>query len=51
MCKCVKKFPINKIIYLDITNVGSVLKPTYIRCNLGRLCIIKTTHKIINYKE
>ena len=30
----VRKFPINKIICLDETSVGSALKPTYSRCNL-----------------
>ena len=31
----VKQFPISKIICLDETSVGSALKPTYSRCNLG----------------
>jgi len=43
----VKQFPINKIICLDETSVGSALKPTYSRCNLGRRCIIKTTSQFV----
>ena len=43
----VKQFPINKIICLDETSVGSALKPTYSRCNLGRRCIIKTTNQFV----
>jgi len=31
----IKQFPINKIICLDETSVGSALKPTYSRCNIG----------------
>ena len=43
----VKQFPISKIICLDETSVGSALKPTYSRCNLGRRCIIKTTSQFV----
>lgn len=43
----VHKFPINKIICLDETSVGSALKPTYSRCNLGKRCIIKTSNQFI----
>jgi hypothetical protein len=43
----VKQFPINKIICLDETSVGSALKPTYSRCNLGRRCVIKTTNQFV----
>ena len=43
----VRKFPIDKIICLDETSIGSALKPTYSRCNLGRRCIIKTTNQFI----
>ena len=43
----VKQFPINKIICLDETSVGSALKPTYSRCDLGRRCIIKTTNQFV----
>ena len=43
----VKQFPINKIICLDETSVGSALKPTYSRCNLGRCCVIKTTNQFV----
>jgi len=43
----VRKFPINKIICLDETSVGSALKPTYSRCNLGKRCIIKTTNQFV----
>jgi transposase len=43
----VRKFPINKIICLDETSVGSALKPTYSRCNLGKRCIIKTSNQFV----
>jgi len=43
----VRKFPINKIICLDETSVGSALKPTYSRCNLGRRCVIKTSNQFV----
>ena len=43
----VKQFPINKIICLDETSVGSALKPTYSRCNLGKRCIIKTSNQFV----
>ena len=43
----VKQFPINKIICLDETSVGSALKPAYSRCNLGRRCVIKTTSQFV----
>ena len=43
----VKQFPISKIICLDETSVGSALKPTYSRCNLGRRSIIKTTNQFV----
>jgi hypothetical protein len=35
------------MICLYKTSVGSVLKPTYSRCNLGRRCIIKTTSQFV----
>lgn len=43
----VKQFPMNKIICLDETSVGSSLKPTYSRCELGKRCIIKTTNQFV----
>ena len=43
----VRKFPINKIICLDETSVGSALKPTYSRCNLGKRCMIKTSNQFV----
>ena len=43
----VKQFPMNKIICLDETNVGSALKPTYSRCELGRRCVIKTSNQFV----
>jgi transposase len=43
----IKQFPINKIICLDETSVGSALKPNYSRCNLGRRCVIKTTNQFV----
>jgi transposase-like protein len=43
----IKQYPINKIICLDETSVGSALKPTYSRCNLGRRCVIKTSNQFV----
>jgi transposase len=43
----VKQFTINKIICLDETSVGSALKPTYSRCELGRRCVIKTSNQFV----
>ena len=43
----VKQFPMNKIICLDETSVGSALKPTYSRCELGRRCVIKTSNQFV----
>ena len=43
----VRKYPIHKIICLDETSVGSALKPTYSRCNLGKRCIIKTSNQFV----
>lgn len=37
----------NKIICLDETSVGSALKPTYSRCELGRRCVIKTSNQFV----
>lgn len=46
----VHKFPLNRIICLDETSVGSALKPTYSRCNLGKRCIIKTSNQFVFHK-
>ena len=46
----VKQFPMNKIICLDETSVGSALKPTYSRCELGRRCVIKTSNQFVFHK-
>ena len=43
----VKQFHMNKIICLDETSVGSTLKPTYSRCELGRRCVIKTSNQFV----
>lgn len=42
-----KQFPIDKIICLDETSVGSALKPTYSRCELGKRCTIKTSNQFV----
>ena len=40
----IKHYPLNKIICLNETSVGSALHPTYSRCYLGRRCrAIKTS--------
>ena len=43
----VKQFPMNKIICLDETSIGSALKPTYSRCELGRRCVIQTSNQFV----
>jgi transposase len=43
----VKQFPMSKIICLDETSVGSALKPTYSRCELGRRCVIQTSNQFV----
>ena len=43
----VRKYPINKIICLDETSIGSHLKPSYSRCYIGKRCIIKTNNNFI----
>lgn len=41
------KFPIEQVISLDETSIGSALKPAYSRCELGKRCIIKTTNPFV----
>ena len=43
----VHKYPLNKIICLDETSIGSHLKPSYSRCYIGKRCIIKTKNEKI----
>jgi transposase len=43
----IKHYPLNKIICLDETSVGSALHPTYSRCYLGRRCRIKTSNQFV----
>lgn len=43
----VRKCPIDKIICLDETSIGSHLKPTYSRCYIGKRCIIKTNNNFV----
>lgn len=43
----VRKYPINKIICLDETSIGSHLKPSYSRCYIGKRCIIKTNNNFV----
>ena len=43
----VHKYPIDKIIYLDETSVGSHLKPLYSRCYIGKRCVIKTDNNFV----
>ena len=45
--KEVSKYPIDKIICLDETSVGSHLKPTYSRCFIGKRCVIKTDNNFV----
>ena len=43
----VRKYPIDKIICLDETSIGSHLKPSYSRCYIGKRCIIKTNNNFV----
>jgi len=43
----VRKYPIDKIICLDETSIGSHLKPSYSRCSLGKRCVIKTNNSFV----
>jgi len=43
----VHKYPLNKIICLDETSVGSHLKPSYSRCFIGKRCVIKTNNNYV----
>ena len=43
----VHKYPLNKIICLDETSIGSHLKPSYSRCFIGKRCVIKTNYNFV----
>ena len=43
----VHKYPLNKIICLDETSIGSNLKPSYSRCFIGKRCVIKTNNNFV----
>jgi hypothetical protein len=43
----IKHYPLNKIICLDETSIGSALHPTYSRCYFGRRCRIKTSNQFV----
>ena len=45
--KEVSKYPIDKIICLDETSIGSHLKPSYSRCYIGKRCVIKTNNNFV----
>jgi len=45
--KEVSKYPIDKIICLDETSIGSHLKPAYSRCYIGKSCVIKTDNNFV----
>jgi transposase-like protein len=45
--KEVNKYPLDKIITLDETSVGSLLHPNYSRCNLGKRCYLKTDDNFV----
>jgi transposase len=46
-CNKVRKYPLDKIICLDETSVGSHLKPSYSRCYIGKRCTIKTNNNFV----
>ena len=43
----VNKYPLDKIICLDETSIGSHLKPSYSRCFIGKRCVIKTNNNFV----
>ncbi len=43
----VSKYPLNKIICLDETSIGSHLKPSYSRCYIGKRCVIKSNNNFV----
>ena len=43
----IKQYPLDKIICLDESSVGSALHPPYSRCYLGKRCIIKTSNQFV----
>jgi transposase len=43
----VHKYPLDKIICLDETSIGSHLKPSYSRCFIGKRCVIKTNNNFV----
>jgi len=43
----VRKYPLDKIICLDETSIGSHLKPSYSRCYIGKRCVIKTNNNFV----
>jgi hypothetical protein len=45
--KEVSKYPLDKIICLDETSVGSHLKPTYSRCFIGKRCVIESNNNFV----
>jgi|SRR3989344_2635177 len=45
--KKIKHYPLNKIICLDETSVGSALHPTYSRCYLERRFRVKTSNQFV----
>ena len=43
----VNKYPLDKIICLDETSIGSHLKPSYSRCYIGKRCVIKSNNNFV----
>jgi transposase len=43
----VNKYPLDKIICLDETSVGSHLKPSYSRCYIGKRCVIESNNNFV----
>jgi transposase-like protein len=43
----VSKYPLDKIICLDETSIGSHLKPSYSRCYIGKRCVIKSNNNFV----
>ena len=41
------KYPLDKIICLDETSIGSHLKPSYSRCYIGKRCVIKSNNNFV----
>ena len=45
--KEIDKYSLNKIIYLDETSIQPAILPIFSKCNLGKICVVKTNDNYI----